>query len=185
MVTKKPVVRKRLVPDPGALSAMARAVSVALTILETTKLPSWRELADAVRQGEPKANSNLLTLEIEPDIAELLAGQGPILDLIRYGPGAGGRKPTTTTLLTCTVCARWLIGSPTSGTPACVLTTDCTGKLASAKKATKVGPQEETGPAPMPAPIPEPVEVVDSPSQDGIGPAEQGETYTEEPGMFD
>ncbi len=145
MVTKKPVVRKRLVPDPGAVSPMSRAVSVALTILETTKLSSWRALSEAVRHGEPKTNIDLLTLDIDPGTAALLAEQVSVLDLIRFGPGAGGKKPTTTTVLTCAVCARWLISTPISGTPTCVLTTGCTGKLVSAKKATKVGPDTSEG----------------------------------------
>ncbi len=130
----------RLHAAPPAGTAMMRAVSVALTILETTKQPSWSALAAEVRAEAPKVRASLLTLDIDPDTAVLLADQAAVVDLIRYGPGSGGRKPTTTTVLTCAVCSRWLIGVPTSGTPACVLTLGCTGKLVATKKATKVPP---------------------------------------------
>lgn len=202
MVTKKPVVRKQLVPDPGAVSPMSRAVSVALTILETTKLPSWRALSEAVRQGEPKTNADLLTLDVDPDTAALLVDQVAVLDLIRFGPGVAGRKPTTTTVLTCAVCTRWLISTPVSGTPTCVLTVGCTGKLVSAKKATKVGPDVDTAqepPTDMPAlqgagempdePAGEPNVVPDGvtmpPTRDLPVVVEQVETFTDGPVLFD
>lgn len=198
MVTKKPVVRKRLVPDPAAVSPRARAVSVALTILETTRLPSWRALSEAVRQGEPKVNADLTSLIIDPDTAELLTDQVAVLDLVRFGAGAGGKKPTTTTVLTCGVCARWLISTPTSGQPTCVLTTGCTGKLVSAKKATKVGPDEP--PTDLPAlpgagemsdemsdemPAAEPDMATMPATRDLPVVVEQVETFTDGPGLFD
>lgn len=192
MVAKKPVVRKRLVPDPAAVTPRARAASVALTILETTRLPSWRELSEAVRRGDPKTNTDLLTLNIDPATAALLAEQLAVLDLIRFGPGAAGRKPTTTTVLTCAVCSRWLIGIPTSGTPTCVLTVGCTGKLVSAKKAAKVE-VDATDPVQDPAQEPLPDEPVEVPVEEPLlvhaaGATERpfaAEAYSEGPDLFD
>lgn len=138
MVVKKPIERKRLIPDPGARSSIAKAVSVALTILETTKQPSWRLLADAVFSEDPKVRSYLVALDIDPDTDALLAEHADVIELIRFGAGSVGRKPTTTTLLTCSNCSRWLISVTVSGTPTCVLTIGCTGRLVVTKKATKI-----------------------------------------------
>lgn len=123
---------------------MAKAVSVALTILETAKQPSWKMLAEAVFSEDPKVRGYLVTLEVDPETDALLAEHAEVIALIRYGAGSVGRKPTTTTILICGDCARWLISVSVSGTPTCVLTVGCTGRLSAVKKATKVVPADPT-----------------------------------------
>lgn len=131
----KPVAVNRFDVDDTCATDVARAVSLALAVMDAAKVNRWADLDWTLPE----------TVWLDDSQIELIEDNAAALELLRTTSSADGI--TATKFFCCPECGRWCVAS--SAVSSCAMTFECPGKPVAVKAAKKSAVPDNGGCEPV------------------------------------